>query len=121
MRQVFYRLDRVMRPRTLLPIRHIRADDGWCDDPADRNYNRAIRHPYPASAEQMWRADGLYDVVVVLGHNDRPRMRGRGSAIFMHVAREGYRPTEGCIAVTRSDLLKLLVWLRAGDEVVIGT
>ena len=89
-------------------MRAIRPRDGWCDAPADRNYNRPVRHPYPASAERLWRADGLYDVVVVLGYNDRPRVRGRGSAIFMHVARPGYAPTEGCIALARPHLLRVL-------------
>ncbi len=82
--------------------------DGWCDDPRDRNYNRYVRHPYPASAERMWREDNLYDVVVVLSHNDRPRVRGRGSAVFMHVARTGMTPTEGCVALRLPHLLRLL-------------
>ena len=87
-----------------LPARAIRPDDGWCDASADRNYNRPVRHPYSASAERLWRSDGLYDLVVVLAYNERPRVRGRGSAIFMHVARPGYAPTEGCIALARAHL-----------------
>jgi L,D-peptidoglycan transpeptidase YkuD (ErfK/YbiS/YcfS/YnhG family) len=105
---VLYRRDRLPRPATVLPVRPIRRDDGWCDAPADRNYNRAVRHPYPASAERLWRADPLYDVVVVLSHNTRPRVKGLGSAIFMHVARPGYVPTEGCIALRLEHLLRLL-------------
>ena len=73
---VLYRADRVRRPRTHLPVRAIRPHDGWCDAPADRNYNRPVRHPYPASAERLWRPDALYDVVVVLGYNDRPACAG---------------------------------------------
>ena len=87
--QVFYRSDRLMRPRTRLPIAALIRHDGWCDDPADRNYNRRVQHPYPASAEHLWRADRLYDVVVVIGYNDDPARCGRGSAIFMHVAGPG--------------------------------
>ena len=79
----------------------MRPDEGWCDAPADRNYNRSVKHPYRASAERLWRADGLYDVLVVLDYNERPRVRGRGSAIFVHVARPDYAPTEGCIALAR--------------------
>jgi L,D-peptidoglycan transpeptidase YkuD (ErfK/YbiS/YcfS/YnhG family) len=94
-------------------VRAIRRDDGWCDASADRNYNRPVRLPYPASAERLWREDGLYDLVVVLDYNDRPRSRGRGSAIFMHVARPGYAPTEGCIALARGHLLRLLERLHA--------
>ena len=81
-----------------------RPDDGWCDDPGDRNYNRPVRLPYPASHEAMWRDDHLYDVVVVLGHNDGPRRRGVGSAIFFHLADPRRRPTAGCIAVSRKDM-----------------
>ena len=94
--------------RTALPVRAIRRRDGWCDAPADRNYNRPVRLPYPASAERLWREDALYDLVVVLDYNERPRVRGRGSAIFMHVAKPGYAPTEGCIALARPHLVRLL-------------
>lgn len=108
LRQAYYRADRLMRPRLALPLRALRRDDGWCDAMSDRNYNRPIRHPYAASAEYMWREDGLYDLVVVLDYNLRPRVAGRGSAIFLHCARPGYAPTEGCIAVQRSELVRLL-------------
>ena len=106
--RVLYRADRVRRPATRLPVRRLSPHDGWCDAPADRNYNRPVRHPYPASAEWLWREDGLYDLIVVLSHNARPRVRGGGSAVFMHVARPGYAPTEGCIALRRDHLLRLL-------------
>lgn len=115
---VLYRADRMRRPRTPLPVRAIRRHDGWCDASADRNYNRPVRLPYAASAERLWREDALYDVVVVLHYNERPRVRGRGSAIFMHVARPAYTPTEGCIALAREHLLRLLERLPA--RAVIG-
>ncbi len=105
---VLYRADRGQRPRTALPVRALKPDDGWCDAVGDRNYNRWVRHPYPASAEQLWRQDELYDVIVVLDHNQRPRVQGAGSAIFMHLARPGYRPTEGCVALERRHLLLVL-------------
>ena len=106
----FYRPDHwTARPRTALPLRPLRRDDGWCDDRRDRHYNRPIRLPAPGiSAERMWRDDGLYDLVLDIDYNRAPIRRGRGSAIFMHIAREGYRPTEGCVALTRADLLRLL-------------
>jgi L,D-peptidoglycan transpeptidase YkuD (ErfK/YbiS/YcfS/YnhG family) len=106
--RVLYRADRCRRPVTRLPVQRLRPADGWCDAPADRNYNRPVTHPYPASAERLWRADALYDVVVVLSHNARPRVRGAGSAVFLHVARPNYAPTEGCIALAREHLLRLL-------------
>ncbi len=116
---VFYRPDRRIRPSTGLPVRPIGANDGWCDAPGDRNYNRAVRLPYPASHEKISREDSLYDIVVVLDYNIRPRRRGAGSAIFMHVARPGYMPTEGCIALKAEHLARLLTRLRRGSRVII--
>lgn len=118
-RLVLYRADRVRRPRSAFPLRAIRIGDGWCDDPVDRNYNRPIRRPYRHSTETMMREDALYDVVLVLGHNDRPRVRGRGSAIFVHLARPGYTPTEGCIAFSFGDLLAVVAQLRAGSGFLV--
>lgn len=92
---------------------------GWCDAPADANYNREIEHPYPASAEHLWRQDRLYDLVVVTGYNVEPRSRQRGSAIFLHVARPDFAPTEGCIAMRRQDLQRLLSVIRTPTEIVI--
>jgi L,D-peptidoglycan transpeptidase YkuD (ErfK/YbiS/YcfS/YnhG family) len=117
---VLYRPDRVRRPVTALPVRRLSPADGWCDAPADRNYNRPVRHPYPASAERLWREDGLYDLIVVLSHNTRPRVRGAGSAVFMHVARPGYPPTEGCIALRRDHLQRLLRRLRPGSRICVA-
>jgi L,D-peptidoglycan transpeptidase YkuD (ErfK/YbiS/YcfS/YnhG family) len=118
-REAFYRADRLARPRTALPLRPIGVLDGWCDDPLDRNYNRRVRHPYPASAERLWRSDRLYDLVVVLGYNDRPRIAGRGSAIFMHVAGPGFAPTAGCIALRLPDLKRLLEEIPRGAVVTV--
>ena len=92
--------------------RPIRIEDGWCDGVGDRNYNRGIRHPYPASAEHLWRTDHLYDVILELGYNDNPRVQGRGSAIFLHVANldenGDLKPTAGCVALRRRDLAVVL-------------
>ena len=108
LREAFYRADRLVRPRSRLPLKPLRMADGWCDDPPDRNYNRHVRHPYPATAEQLWRDDHLYDVVVVVDHNKCPRVRGRGSAVFLHVARPGMTPTAGCVGLRLPHLLRLL-------------
>ena len=120
LREVFYRPDRVARPRTRLPVTPLRRDDGWCDDPADRNYNRRVRLPYPAGHERLWREDHLYDLVVVLGYNDRPRACGKGSAIFMHLATPGFGPTEGCIALRETDLRRLLAAARSRTLVSVS-
>jgi len=104
----FWRADRLPRPRAGLPLSPIKPDQGWCEVPADRNYNRAVKLPYPASTESMRRDDHLYDIVLDLAWNRRPIRKGKGSAIFLHLARPGYSPTQGCIALTRGDLMKLL-------------
>jgi L,D-peptidoglycan transpeptidase YkuD (ErfK/YbiS/YcfS/YnhG family) len=119
LREVRYRADRLRRPATGLPVRVIRPGDGWCDDPTDRNYNRPVKLPFPRSHEGLWRKDSLYDLVVVLGYNDHPRSLGRGSAIFMHLARPGYTPTAGCIALSRADMLKVLGRMKRGDRVLV--
>jgi L,D-peptidoglycan transpeptidase YkuD (ErfK/YbiS/YcfS/YnhG family) len=118
-RQVLYRADRGPRPRTQIPVRAIHDADGWCDDPADRNYNRLIKLPSRRSAEGLKRADRLYDLVLVLGYNDVPRVRGRGSAIFIHLARPGLTPTDGCIALSQHDLRMLLAQLRPDSTISI--
>ena len=118
-RQVLYRADRIARPRTPLPVRAIRDHDGWCDDPASRNYNRLITLPSRRSAEGLKRDDHLYDLVLVLGYNDRPRVGGKGSAIFVHLSRPGFTPTDGCIALTRHDLTMLLAELRRGSSLMV--
>ena len=118
-RQLLYRADRVPRPRTRLPVRPIREGDAWCEEPADRNYNRLVQLAPGSTADRLKRADDLYDLILVLGHNDRPRVRGCGSAIFMHLQREGYAPTAGCIALSYRDLLALLAQVRAGMMIVV--
>ncbi|MBO6717292.1 MAG: L,D-transpeptidase family protein [Rhizobiaceae bacterium] len=103
--------------KTLLPMKPIRRDLGWCDLPSDRNYNRPVRLPYGGSHEGMYRKDHLYDVVLVLDWNLRPRTRGKGSAIFLHLARPGYTPTEGCVAVSARDMAWLLGRVKRGMKV----
>lgn len=118
-RRVLFRPDRGPAPPTRLPVQPIGRDDGWCDAPDDPAYNRPVTLPYPASCEAMWREDGVYDLVVVLGHNDDPVVPGRGSAIFMHLVRPGRPPTEGCVALERPDLEALLAQAQPGDAVAI--
>jgi L,D-peptidoglycan transpeptidase YkuD (ErfK/YbiS/YcfS/YnhG family) len=82
--------------------------DGWCDAPNDPQYNRPVQLPYGASAEALWREDALYDLVVVLGYNDDPPRPGLGSAIFFHLATREFGPTEGCVAIPRAAMTRLL-------------
>lgn len=117
----YRRVDRGRVVPTRLQLRPIPRVLGWCDAPGDRNYNRPVRLPYAASHEVMRRHDHLYDVVIVLDWNMRPAVRGRGSAIFLHLARPGYTPTEGCVAVSRRTMMRLLPVLRRGTVIeVIG-
>jgi L,D-peptidoglycan transpeptidase YkuD (ErfK/YbiS/YcfS/YnhG family) len=116
----YHRPGRGYPPPTSLPLSPTFPALGWCDAPGDRNYNRPVRLPYPASAETMQRTDRLYDVVLVLDWNMCPAIRGRGSAIFLHVAREGYAPTEGCIAVSPATMRRLLPLLRPGSVVRVA-
>ncbi len=107
-RRVFYRGDRHPRIRCPLPMRLIHPQDAWCDDSKDRRYNRLIRRPEGDAEERLWRSDDLYDVIVELGWNDAPVRKGRGSAIFWHLARPGFTPTAGCVAVELDVFRKLL-------------
>ena len=119
LRRVLYRPDRGGAPKTALPVQALSADDGWCDDPADPNYNRPVKLPYLASAERLWRDDGLYDLIAILGHNDDPVIPGAGSAIFLHLARPDFSATQGCVALARADLESLLALARPGDVLTI--
>ncbi len=108
LRYGFYRADKGDKPNTQLDMTAITKKMGWCDAVEHADYNRLVSLPFDASHERMWRDDDCYDVVVVLGHNDSPAIAGMGSAIFMHVAKEGYSGTEGCVALEKSDLVTLL-------------
>lgn len=119
LRRVFYRPDRLQPPQTGLPILALDKSDGWCDDPSHPDYNTHVRLPHPARFEEMWREDGLYDLVVEIGYNDNPVKPNKGSAIFMHVAKPGYKPTEGCVALALPDLLGLLKDCQPGDQLCI--
>jgi L,D-peptidoglycan transpeptidase YkuD (ErfK/YbiS/YcfS/YnhG family) len=118
-RRLLYRPDRGPPPATGLPTAPIAPEDGWCDAPLDPAYNRPVRLPYPASAERMWRDDHLYDLVGVLAHNDDPPVPGMGSAIFLHIARPDYGPTEGCVALAWDDMLKLLSLAGPGSAIEV--
>ena len=119
LRHLLYRPDRLRPPVTGLPLAPLAPDDGWCDAPGDPNYNRPVKHPYPASAERMWREDGLYDLVATLGYNDAPVVDGKGSAIFLHCASPTYGPTLGCVALATADLLDVLAAAKPGDALEI--
>lgn len=116
----FWRRDKRLPPMTLVPLRAIRRGDGWCEVPGDRNYNRLVKKPYAASHEDMMRADDLYDVVLELDWNRRPRRQGGGSAIFLHLARDEGGPTAGCIGIFRKRIDFVMSRLSPKTRIVIG-
>jgi L,D-peptidoglycan transpeptidase YkuD (ErfK/YbiS/YcfS/YnhG family) len=119
LRQVLYRPDRLTAPSSVLAVSALHEHDGWCESPNDPDYNRPVRLPHRSGSESMWRADDLYDVVLVVGYNDAPVIPGRGSAIFVHVARPDFSPTAGCVALTLPDLLDALAQLNKEDTLIV--
>ena len=117
--RVLYRPDRIVPPDTELALAALRPDDGWCDAPEDASYNRQVRLPHGASCEALWRDDHVYDLIVATDFNAAPVAPHRGSAIFLHVARPGYAPTQGCIAFALEDLRLIVNEWRAADRVRI--
>jgi L,D-peptidoglycan transpeptidase YkuD (ErfK/YbiS/YcfS/YnhG family) len=120
LRRLWYRTDQINRPQTRLMIRTIKPSDGWCDASKHPRYNKPVRLPFSSSHERMWRDDALYDCVIEIGWNDQPAIPGQGSAIFMHIARPGYKPTEGCVALSKKDLMKLIPRIGPKTRIIIS-
>jgi len=119
LRRLWWRADRAARPRTLLPAQRITPSDAWCEDPQDRRYNQPVRLAPGAPGDHLWRKDRLYDLVIELDYNTRPRIAGRGSAVFVHLARPGMAPTAGCVALTPDALRRLVEALGPRTEIEI--
>lgn len=120
LRRLWWRGDRLVRPLTRLPVRRIGRNDGWCEEPRHRRYNQPIRLPSGQPGDRLWRADRLYDLLVEIDHNTRPRIAGRGSAVFVHVARPAFAPTAGCVALDADALRRLLGRVGPHTRIVIG-
>ena len=117
--RLWWRADRHPRPRTLLPVKPITPDLAWCEDTSDRRYNQPFRRSRADSGDRLWREDHLYDFVIEIDHNTRPRVAGRGSAVFVHVARPNRGPTAGCVALAPNDLVRLLARLGPATRIAI--
>jgi L,D-peptidoglycan transpeptidase YkuD (ErfK/YbiS/YcfS/YnhG family) len=118
-RQLWWRADRHSRPRTFLPVRAIGPEDAWCEDPTSRHYNQPIRLARGRDGDRLMRDDHLYDFIVEIDHNTRPRIANRGSAVFLHLARENFAPTAGCVSMTKPAMLRLLARLGPESKIVI--
>lgn len=118
-RQLIYRADRLPAPETALPIEILTPDTGWCEDPGHADYNTKVTLPHPAVCDRMTRDDHLYDLTIVVGYNDAPVVTGKGSAIFIHLAREEWTPTAGCVGLKREDLLEVLKLLTPESHITI--
>ena len=119
-RTLWWRADRHRRPKTFLPVRVIRPEDAWCEDPADRHYNQPVRLMREQGGDRLTRKDHLYDFIVEIDHNTRPRVAHRGSAVFLHLARESFGPTAGCVSMTEAAMLRLLRRLGPETRIEIG-
>lgn len=117
--RLWWRPDRGPRPGTRLPVQRISVDSAWCEDPADRRYNRPFRRSANEPGDRLWRDDRLYDLIVEIDHNTRPRVAGRGSAVFLHIARPDRGPTAGCVAMTAADLRHILRALSSRTRIYI--
>ena len=119
LKRLWWRADRHPRPVTSLPLQRITSADGWCEDPTDRHYNQPIKIPAHANADRLARSDDLYDFIVEIDHNTRPRISGRGSAVFIHAARKGFAPTAGCVALELRTLRRMLSRLGPDTRIVV--
>jgi L,D-peptidoglycan transpeptidase YkuD (ErfK/YbiS/YcfS/YnhG family) len=117
--RLWWRADRLPRPRTWLPVRPIGPLDAWCEDPHDRRYNHAFRRSANEPGDRLRRDDDLYDMVIEIDHNTRPRVAGRGSAVFIHVAKPRFAPTAGCVALRPRDLKMLLRRINSKTRILI--
>ena len=119
-RQLWWRADRHPRPRTFLPTRPIHPEDAWCEDPHDRHYNQPVRLGRGQGGDRLTRDDQLYDFIIEIDHNAAPRVAGRGSAVFLHLARSNFSPTAGCVSMTKSSMLRLLRRIGPQTRIIIG-
>ncbi|MDC0472741.1 L,D-transpeptidase family protein [Pelagibacteraceae bacterium] len=117
--EIFYRKDRVSKIRSYLKKTTIKNNMGWCDDVQSIHYNKLIFFPFNLSAERLKIKKNIYDIIVILDFNLKPIIKNKGSAIFLHVATKEYKPTKGCIAVSKTNLKKLISLISSKSKITI--
>lgn len=108
MKYILYRKDRIKKIQTKIKKIAIREDMGWCDDPKSKDYNKLIKLPFAYNFEKLFRKENNYDIILILNYNMKPVIKNKGSAIFIHIAKKNYKKTEGCIALKKIHLLKII-------------
>jgi L,D-peptidoglycan transpeptidase YkuD (ErfK/YbiS/YcfS/YnhG family) len=116
---LYYRKDRLSKPKCTIKKKIIRKNMGWCDDNNSEKYNREIVFPFNHHAEKLYRKDGIYDLFINIKYNFKPTIKGKGSAIFLHIAKKNYSPTNGCIAIKKKDFLKILPMIKINTKISI--
>ena len=119
LKEIFYRGDKVQKLKTKLKKTKITRKMGWCDSPKSTNYNKLIKFPFQESAEKLYRNDSIYDIIIITNYNMNPIIRGKGSAIFLHIARNNYKPTRGCIAISKRNMRSLLLTLKLNTKLIV--
>ena len=118
--KIYYRSDKIKKIETLIKKNKIKKNMGWCDDPNSRFYNKLINLPTKYSHEKLYRNDNLYDLIVVLSYNTNPIIKNKGSAIFLHIAKNSYRKTKGCIALKKNHLIKIISKIKKNTKIKIN-
>ena len=117
---LYYRKDRIRPPKCILKKKVIRKNMGWCDDSSSKKYNKEITFPFKHRAERLYRKDKIYDLLINIKYNFNPTIKKKGSAIFLHIAKKGYEPTKGCVAISKSDFLKILPLIENKTKIISG-
>ena len=117
--KIYYRADKIQNLKTNLKKIKIKKNMAWCDDPKSNFYNQLINLPTKFGHEKLYRKDNLYDLIIILNYNMHPIIKNKGSAIFIHVAKKNYAPTQGCIALSKIHLKKLLKNIKTNEKIKI--
>ena len=116
---IMFRKDRIRNIKSKVKKIEIKKNMGWCDDPRSKEYNKIVKLPSVYSHEKLYKKENVYDIIIVLNYNMHPIIKNKGSAIFIHVAKKNYKKTEGCVAVEKKRLLKIIKELKKNTEVRI--